>query len=317
MNKFTWSNTKTKITKHETRPLDEGTMHYPSKSLLEQSGIGSEYVGHTIWRNQINLEVGLDRTTVSFEFFRNQQDAEEYIARFPVGTVLAKESDFVPFDMWGEDGSGAASCNLFFSAGGDGPEIGILDSLVGAGVLDESYRIAALVMEWAGPQKVDWSKQYFGDNWSVAIEMDYCTNHFPMSSLAHLAARIRFATYISGDDFTAGYLSRELEQLLGGVQELAESALSTRNKAGEAGSKASQFKRMQRLEAFFGEVTRLADLVGRMSEQVILDQAFMNAIELEPDLWKQGKGQQAEYETVLRSDDHFKSRYFAIMDRTA
>jgi hypothetical protein len=54
-----------------------------------------------------------------------------------------------------------------------------------------------------------------------------------------------------------------------------------------------------------------------MSERAILDQAFCNAIAVDQTLWKQGKGQQEQYEIELRSDAEFRKRYSRIFLRTA
>ena len=62
------------------------------------------------------------------------------------------------------------------------------------------------------------------------------------------------------------------------------------------------------------EVGNFGDLVGHVSEQSIVDQAFKNAVERDPPLWRQG--QQTEYESVLRSEQAYRIRYFRIFGKT-
>ena len=105
--------------------------------------------------------------------------------------------------------------------------------------------------------------------------------------------------------------------MLGGAEELAKAAIELRSKAGRGGSKASQSARSKRLSQFAQEIEKLGDLYPRISEQVILDQAFRNAVEADGEPWKQGRGQQHAYEIELRSSPSFRRRYFAIFSKTA
>lgn len=122
--------------------------------------------------------------------------------------------------------------------------------------------------------------------------------------------------YVLHDDHALGYLQRELEMLLGGVGELAESAIGVRKSAGAGGGKASSDKKNQRLFEFLEEFEKLGELLGKFTEQRLLDQAFENCVEKSPALWRQGKGQQEEYETILRSNPEFKERYFRVLGET-
>jgi hypothetical protein len=85
-----------------------------------------------------------------------------------------------------------------------------------------------------------------------------------------------------------------------------------------ASGKKSSKKKSERIKLFMEEIEKLGDMFPRMNEQKIVDQAFDNVINTYPDLWNQGKGQKEAYLSQhIRSEEPFKSRYYAIFGKTA
>jgi len=85
-----------------------------------------------------------------------------------------------------------------------------------------------------------------------------------------------------------------------------------------ASGKKSSNKKIERIESYLKEIEKLGDLFPRMNERSIVDQAFENVVGKHPELWKQGKGQKESYLSQhIRSEEPYKSRYYAIFGKTA
>ncbi len=286
--------------------------------MLESLGLDTALEGRELWTVWIHIKVGMDRGTAAVRVFENEGEADAFCNKYTVGMVLDSEESPWPINFEEVFENGFDQNNLLFSAGGD-PNFGLIyDCLSFADVINErTYLISDEVLKWAGQQRIDWAKEAQPENWECLIELEYCTYHFPRSSLAFLAAQFQFNYYVLQDDYSAGYLMREIEVILGGAETVAEVAINARKSAGDAGRKASQSAKRNRLFMFLAEIEKLGDLVGRVSEKAILDQAFQNAIEQDQSLWRQGRGQQAEYETLLRSEPEYRVKYYQVFDQTA
>ena len=272
----------------------------------------------TLWTVWVHFRVGFYRSASSVRVFDSERDADVIAGQYPVGLEISQSDQPFPVDFATTYSEGFKSPDLFFAAGGDPNFSHIYECLSAAGVINEtSFRPSQKVLDWAGPDRVSWAKMMDPENWSCLIEMEYCTHHFPSSSLAYMAAQFQLNYYILQDDYSAGYIMREIEMALGGIEAIAEKTLAARKSAGEAGRRASQTAKRTRLSCFMDEIEKLGDLVGRMAEQVILDQAFKNSVEQDAALWRQGRGQQAEYETALRSEPEYRTRYYRVFGRTA
>ncbi|MDG1430999.1 MAG: hypothetical protein P8Q23_05475, partial [Paracoccaceae bacterium] len=185
-------------------------------------------------------------------------------------------------------------------------------SLAGAGVITkDSYKTSPAVLEWVGEENIEWMRESFGENWSCVAELEYCVNHFPRSSLASLAAEFMFSHFVVGDDYSCGYLAKQIEAIFGGVEEVAASTLETRKKAGAGGGRFSSERRRENLEVLMQEIEGLASVVEHMSEDAIFEQAFVNAKRRHRSMPATKKSREA-YGTALRSEEPFRSRYFSV-----
>lgn len=316
-NRYTCSSIRRVIDRINVDPTKPGQALHPNAGMLEALGLDPELKKQELWKVWVGIKVGLDRQDFFARIFSCEDDANSFVSANPIGTELVRDDDPWPLDFMELFKDDLSRSSLLFSAGGD-PNLGIIyECLYSAGVIyKHNFKITKEVLYWAGQDRVAWAKEREPENWECVIELEYCTYHFLTSSLAYMAAQFHFNYYVTQDDYSAGYLMREIEMILGGAESIAEKTLTARRSAGAAGGLASQSAKNSRLAMFMNEVENLGDLVGRISEQSIVDQAFQNAIERDPALWRQGRGQQAEYETVLRSDQEYCIRYFRIFHQT-
>lgn len=147
-------------------------------------------------------------------------------------------------------------------------------------------------------------------------ELEYCLNHFPDSSLATLAAKLFAAYFVATNDFAVGYLTKEIEAISGGTEHAAVQSKEAQKKAGEGGARASRERRLTNLETLMQEVEALAGVVGIISEERILQQAQEQASK-RSDKMPKSRVTLADYETALRSEQPFKSRYEAVFQKNA
>jgi hypothetical protein len=297
---------------------EPGKGFHPHVNMLVACSLDPALIHQELWTVWIHIKVGLDRSSSDCRVFEHEHEALSFQNRHPIGMELQSTDLPFPIDFMHFFDKGFMSPCLAFAAGGD-PNFGLIfDCLCFSGVIEErDYKVSKNVLDWAGPDRVSWAKAMEPENWECLVELEYCTYHFPKSSLAYMAAQFQFNYYILKDDYSAGYLMRGIEMILGGAETVAEKVLAARKNAGDAGSKASQTAKNERLSRFMTEIEKLSDLVGRMAEKAILDQAFQNAITVDKSLWRQGRGQQAEYETVLRSEPEFRTRYYQVFNQTA
>jgi hypothetical protein len=317
-NKYTCSSVRQIVERIRIEHTVPGQAFHPSAGMLESIGWDPASESRELWTVWVSIKVGMDRSSSSIHIFKSEQEAEEFRDKYPLGMHLNDEEAPWPIDFRKHFKRDLSGSDLFFAAGGD-PKFSIIyECLYSAGVIDErNFRVSEKVLDWAGPDRIAWAEAREPENWECLVELEYCTYHFPRSSLAYMAAQFQVNYFVLEDDYSAGYLMREIEVILGGAVTVAEQVLSARKSAGQAGSQASQSAKRKRLLMFMAEIEKLDDLVGRMAEEVILGQAFQNAIEQDKVLWRQGRGQQAEYETVLRSEPEYRVRYYNVFDRTA
>ncbi|GAB5437850.1 hypothetical protein [Falsiruegeria mediterranea] len=206
---------------------------------------------------------------------------------------------------------------LFGSGDPDAAHFVCYQALAKAGVISENtFQIHPRVLAWVGDEHVAWMQEKFGENWSTVAEFEYCLHHFPRSSLVTLAAELFLAQFITYDDFKAGYLTKEIEAIHGGTEQAAVQSVAIKHRAGKGGARASRDRRLANLESYLQEIEKLASVVGVFSEKRILDQAFESARENNPQMPKSKKSRE-DYETTLRSEEPFKSRYEAVFRKNA
>jgi len=317
-NKYTRSSVRETVEEVRINHTVPGEFFHPDSAMLERFGLDPALENQELWTASMFFKIGMDRSSSAIRILESEQEAEALLDEYPVGMHLNEEEVPLPIDFRKLSIGDPSALNGLFAAG-EHTKDGwvILECLRSAGVIDkQTYGVSEEVLNWAGPDRIAWAKAREPENWACLVELEYCTYHFPRSSLAYKAAQFQLNYYILQDDYSAGYLMREIEVILGGAETVAEQALSARKSAGQGGSQASQSAKKKRLLMFMAEIENLGDLVGRIAEQAILDQAFQTAVAQDQMLWRQGSGQQAEYETVLRSEPEFHDRYYTVFGQT-
>lgn len=89
-----------------------------------------------------------------------------------------------------------------------------------------------------------------------------------------------------------------------------------RARTAASGQKSSR-NRAKRIEALMVEIEALSSHFPDFDETVIVSQAARNAVDRDPILWRQGKGQMEIYLTEIRSEPKYRARYNEVFGRTA
>ena len=283
---------------------------------------------------QPNWSVEVDTRTGMFPIdagaltgrFRSKDAAEEFAARFVVGSEVNDQSEIDQAYPFG----GAYSREQFEAhfergllarpwkviAGQDQMATGILQE---AGVTGSASGISKATAETLGKDRLERLKTLFKGNWATAAAFEFCWYNLPHSSPAYLAASYQYHRYITGNDFSAGYLWREIEYVTSGIEAEANKALMMRRSAGEKGSKASSSARKMRIAALM-EALEVAtdknpDVRKSLGEKALVAIALKDAVQENSKLWSQGQGQSDEYLGEIRrgeAGDALKFRYMKL-----
>ncbi len=280
-NKWTKANRLTEVIRHEIWPEVVGSTLGSSKDgVTNFDELLKDFEdGDTVWFVWLTTRTGLDRECVGATIFSCESDAIEAVNSMPVGTVYGDEFGFPMrlkefFGSWTTTVSPDRFLRYFVHRDNESMHFKCYEALSEAGVISKSnYEISEPVLDWLGQDHVNWMKETFGENWSCVGELEYCLNHFPDSSLATLAAKLFVAQFVTNDDFSAGYLTKEIEGIAGGTEEVVLQTTNARKKAGEGGGKAARERKQANLETLMCEIEKLSDAAKLVSEKLILAQA--------------------------------------------
>jgi hypothetical protein len=256
--------------------------------------------------------------------FDTEGEAEAFVDAHPVGSELpGRNWDGVKFD-------GKKFIQAVVNSGGASIGAGDEDLYLPWHVLSEAGITSASddaafrkIKDYLGELRLDDLKSRFDENWEAAAVFEYCFQACPHSSAVYLAAACRFHYFITGNDFAAGYLLRDLEVVVQGVENEAVKSMNRKKRAGEAGSKTSTKARKARLEALLAEMEMITSRnpdFANFDEMTIARLAVSKCEETNPNLWRQGKGQLPEYLSEIRSGsagEKMKARYLSIFGKTA
>lgn len=219
---------------------------------------------------------------------------------------------FVEFDKWVKHG--------WFPIAAGGPNSFIVfETLQSAGITDSGWvNTAQHILDSLGVQRVKELSETYGENWQAVARFQYCFENLPHSSPAYIAAAHEFCYYILEDDFKAGYLLRDLEVLLHGVEETAARTIATRQKAGQSGSRKSAQAREMRRAELFEKILMLVERnpdIAKFGDEAVAKLACEDCKKDNPSLWKQGPGQISDYLGEIRRGEAgagMQERYQAI-----
>lgn len=291
---------------------------------VAQVGSGVEQYSALGWKVLVRIQEGMKPESGVLLDFDTESEAEAFVDAHPVGSELhGRNWNGVKFD-------GKKFIQAVVDSGGAHIRVGDKDLGLPWAVLKEAgiigadgFGSAGKVLDFLGDQRVSELKSRFGENWEAAAEFEYCYQETSHSSAVYLAAACRFHYFVSGDDFSAGYLLRDLEVVVYGIEAEATKSITRKKRAGEAGSKTSTKAKQARMEALLAALEDLAssnkDFV-KFSESAILGVAFSKCEAMNPGLWRQGKGKLSEYLGEIRRGDageELKGRYISIFGKTA
>lgn len=305
---------KTVVTKIDLSHKKPGDPLYPG-------AIHEEMDGKDVWMVYLRTRTGLLPENFSLRLFLTQAEAEDFVSRHPAGSELTDTFRWIGHENRRQsivraqiDSQVVPRCGN----AGDGDSPLAFNVLEEAGLTNWRDGVSTQVLDNLGRQRLGTLKHKFGENWTVAAVYEYCCLNLPDSSPAYVAALYQFHNYITGDDFAAGYLWRDLETLVYGVETAALKSLEMRKKAGAAGSEKSALARDARRKALMDEIESLTtrnpdfaqlgiDTVSRLALNACSDKA--------PALWRQGRGQVAEYLGEIRrgeAGEDMRARYERI-----
>lgn len=260
------------------------------------------------WWVTMSTQSGLLPEDMSLRMFYSEHEAKSFAGQHAVGTEIyetfstrnwvgkeAKRHEYIRSRMDDNDipNTGRSAEEDSFLA---------FSVLSEAGIIHGAHA-SQKVLSTLGAQRIGELKNKHGENWEVAAEFEYCWLNLPASSPAYIAAAHRFHYYITHDDFAAGYLLRDLECLVHGVEAAAVKSFEMRKNAGAAGSKKSAQARAARrcalMDAMEVVAKRSPDVV-KLGSKVVADLSLSDCIDDSPALWSQGQGQIDDYLGEIR-----------------
>ncbi len=330
VNKWTKANRLTEVITQTISSEKVGRFPMFKKERLVDFGTEFEQLDDDdpIWMVTTTSRTGLDKEGTGFSFYTTEEKAEEAVRSMPVGTITG---DGFGWPMRFKEMFGNTTFNtvkgssdprsllshIFINLAEDAVHYKCYEALSKAGVISEkNFMISQHVIDWLGDEHVKWMKAEFDENWSVVGELEFCINHFPDSSLATLSAKLFCAYFVTHDDFSVGYYTKEIEAIDGGTENAALQSTELRKKAGLAGGQASRKRKLANLEIFMEEIEALSGAVGLINEKLILQQAKEAALTRCQTMPHSQKTLE-DYETYLRSEEPFKSRYRAVFRKNA
>jgi hypothetical protein len=184
--------------------------------------------------------------------------AEEILAAHPVGSVFepARDEDdpFLPGGKaWGDKIFGEPRLGAVFLSAPDDDNWLAWQTLKDAGLTD-GIKITPRVASFLGEARIKELQAMYNDNWQAAANMEYCWYNLDASSSAYVAAKKQYNYFITQNDFAAGYLQRDLEILVEGVEEAVERAnkfYEKQSKRSAQGGAANALKAKERRTRFY------------------------------------------------------------------
>lgn len=159
-------------------------------------------------------------------------------------------------------------------------------------------QLSKKAIDTVGQERVEELQEKFGGAWLHATLFEFCQLTLPDTSPESIAATCLYNMHIANDKFAAGYLLRDLESLVKGVEAQAEGNVKRASNAGKGGGDKSSRLREKRVASLLRAIVDLDDRnpgIILNPEKLWLDWALTDATKKDPGLWRQGRGQVKEY----------------------
>lgn len=179
-----------------------------------------------LWLTDIKTKSGtLPEISNSF-IVDTEEEADKLLEAYPVGSIFRRgpeeDSPFFPGSRtWGDRIFNQPELWAFLLSARDDENLLAWQTLKDAGLTD-GINITSKVIEFLGAPRIKGLQAAYGDNWQAVAEMEYCWYNLDASSSAYIAAQKQYHYFITKNDFAAGYLQRDLEILVQGVEESVE-----------------------------------------------------------------------------------------------
>lgn len=298
MNELRKATRKTIIEDITIRHVRRGELSFPPDSIIEGGAAVNE-----AWAIWTTFRTGLQPSKCHFGYVLTESEAIAFRENHPVGSDFSAPS--FTEERSKEIVREIIKSGLSFGvAAGDEESPLAFDVLEEAGITEKNYNsLTREVVDFIGKNRIEEVKSLFGENWSVVVAFEYCWLNLPHSSPAFVAAFYQYHYYVTQDEFSAGYLWRDLEIMVHGVETEALKAIETRRRAGKSGSEKSAKARIKRRTELFKKMetvaTRNPDMV-KLGAETVARVALQDCIIEDAALWRQGSGQVAEYLGEIR-----------------
>ncbi|SEB51282.1 hypothetical protein [Rhodobacter sp. 24-YEA-8] len=218
----------------------------------------------SVWKVSVEMQEGTLHPAILTNFFLSKDEAEQFSSQFLINDVYEVGDDLGMYRLsWIRKAINGRFSNGFLRSAvfqrGDP-----ISTLPGAvlekfGLYDpDENEIGPAVRYFIGDIRLKELAARFASRWTHAAIFEYCWMNFHHSSPAFIASAIHYHQHLSNDDFSAGYLLRDLENILEGVEIDIIKARKLKS-AASAGGKAKASARRSEKEEIITEMRRLVD----------------------------------------------------------
>lgn len=269
-----------------------------------------------VWR-----KYGLAREEPEYIAGEDEAHAREVAARYVIGEQGEADLPTDPSERLQESREIVDNPESYLPACGEAEFLLAWHVLRDAGVTcPDGVSTSDPVIDFIGPDRLEDLQNRFGDAWTAAAEFEFCLSNFPTSSPVYIAAACLFYLQVRGDGYSAGYLLRDLEFAMHGVEAAAEKFIRRSRNAGAKGRESSARKRLQRITDLIGRmeaIVRANPIAAVMAPKDVAAYALRDA---DMSLWSQGRGQVSDYLGEARRGEvgeDLQNRYLALFPEKA
>lgn len=261
------------------------------------------------WRVSLTVQTGLLPEYNMNHIFENQREAENLINAHPVGSEYDDGLTSIGKDFFSTSDIDFAIQIGWTPSGATTPYILLpIEILSKVGVFAEDlWHLNQAVVDFIGASRMEELQENYDFVSKYVAAMQFASAKFDPASLEHRAASYLFSFYVLEDKFTAGYLLRDLEVLIGNIERNALREQSRLSHATKKSGETSSTKRRERINALLDELQRYCrdnPEYRWQSEKTVIETATKIAAANNPKLWKQGRGQADEYAGEIRRGEH-------------
>ncbi len=298
--------------------------------IKKGSSVFDEYVSaecNELWAVFIWVRSGTILQTPHVLFFDTKEEASEFAGKIQIGIPVSDQLDIGRVANEECDFEGIRESidlnKIRTEADAEADEKDSLEVtyriLSDAGVINfESRELCGCVIDFIGADRITFLKSDFLDKWKFVAAYEYCSMKYSSTAPATISSFCLYSYFVLNDKFYAGYMLRDLEFIIHGVEAEAQKAADKKKMAGEKGKAASKRgrndRRMALLEAMETFAKRNPDMIA-FGDKEIARLSLPKCVDTDPTLWAQGRKQVGEYLDEIRRGEagpDAKARYHAL-----